>query len=182
MSIADEQRTAVAKWRAAMEANAVGVQSTYGQGTHSTASLLADAEKWGRFATAGRDLNDKRFYNVEQSINGVAAYLKGHPGKVYDYTHTMVQTLAKNIVDAIYIFIEVGRPKLLLVAKTNAAIDKVVNAPSTLIAWTLEQTLAAIGLPKGVLPVIGGVAVIGLGAWAYFTFLAPVSRVSRRIA
>jgi len=63
----------------------------------------------------------------------------------------------------------------------NKVVDKVTN-PGFGIQWTLEQLLAALGLPKGALPVVGGVVVLGLGTWAYFTFLEPVRRSTKTLS
>lgn len=60
-------------------------------------------------------------------------------------------------------------------------IDTAKNIPQATIKWTLESILRALGLPTWLLPVIGITALVGVGAWAYFSFLAPVGGVGKLV-
>lgn len=77
--------------------------------------------------------------------------------------------------------LRIGKPVLESGADANRFLDKVKDAPGAGIRWTLEQLLAGLGLPKWFLPVLGVTTIAGLGAWAYFTFLAPVSAASKTL-
>jgi hypothetical protein len=57
---------------------------------------------------------------------------------------------------------------------TEAA-DDAANIPSITIKWLLEQLLKSLNLPTWLLPALGITAIAGLGAWAYFSFLAPIT-------
>lgn len=63
-------------------------------------------------------------------------------------------------------------------ALTKAA-DTTANIPSTTIRWLLDQLMKSLHLPTWVVPVVGVTALVGVGAWAYFSFLAPVGASAR---
>ena len=178
MTTAEQQRAAIERWQRAMRSNVGDLQIKYAMGMIPVAELRVDAEKWSAFATAGLKLNADAFRESAMSLGGIALHLKDLKGDL-SANHTLVRTFIKSVSEAVDAFIRVGRPALATVANTNAIIEKVVNAPSTLVKWTLEQTLASVGIPKWGLPVIGGAVIVGLGLWAYATFLAPVSRARK---
>lgn len=63
-------------------------------------------------------------------------------------------------------------------ALTEAA-DDVKNIPSITLKWLLEQLFKSFNLPTWFIPVVGVTALVGVGAWAYFSFLAPVGASAR---
>lgn len=76
-----------------------------------------------------------------------------------------------------------GIQKIVLTNQRNIdeAIDSAKNIPSASIRWTLEQLFKGLGLPTWLVPAMGVTALVGVGAWAYFSFLAPVGSVGRLV-
>lgn len=78
--------------------------------------------------------------------------------------------------------IGVGKPVLENQVHVEELIRKAEDIPGRAIRWIINQAVQGLGLPKEVVPVIGGAVVIGLGVWAYFTFLEPIRRSTRAYA
>jgi hypothetical protein len=72
--------------------------------------------------------------------------------------------------------VKAGGPVLTRMDTILKTKDAVTNAPGRGLRWAITQALAALGLPPWTAPVLGVVALAGVGAWAYLTFLAPAAR------
>lgn len=103
------------------------------------------------------------------------------PMYVFDYRDTYWQkALALEKAPIVWVR-DAVIPVLTDFSEMDKALDAVANIPQAGIKWTLEQILKALGLPTWLLPVIGVTAITGVGAWAYFSFLAPVGSASRAL-
>lgn len=65
-------------------------------------------------------------------------------------------------------------------ALTTAA-ETAANIPSITIKWLLEQLFKSLKLPTWLIPALGITAIAGVGAWAYFSFLAPITASTRAL-
>jgi len=63
-------------------------------------------------------------------------------------------------------------------ALTEAA-ETAANIPSITLGWLLDQLFKSLKLPTWLIPVIGVTALVGVGTWAYFSFLAPIGAAGK---
>lgn len=183
----EAQRATIVRWETRMRALGDELRAKYSQGVFPASVLLPDVEKWLRFSEAGAELDVRAmtsalrrdFSSAALSLRGIRDWLKSNPSTSYKHSNSLVQTFVSNALKALDAFIAVGRPTLTTSADNTELVEKVRNAPSALTKWTLEQALAALGLPKWALPALGVTALVGVGLWAYVSFLAPVGAIAR---
>lgn len=138
-----------------------------------------------RLAQIGRMIGDigdlQDFFTATELGYNVA---KGYPpGYVFSAADAEFHQLLAAEKAPIQWLAGVAPPTLKNFAEWDEALTKAAettaNIPSATIRWTLEQLMKSLRLPTWVIPVVGVTALVGVGAWAYFSFLAPVGAGAR---
>lgn len=151
-------------------------------------TVVADLEHWHKIATEfsriGREMSTTPTtpLNIQTADDNVAtlAYLRTYigqlPAQQLVTRPELLSRCAGAMTAPIAWLVQIGTPALQTSAAYGDMVRAATDAPSKALSYALEQLVKGLGLPKWFVPVIATGAVLGLGAWAYFTFLAPVSR------
>ena len=179
----------IASWRARLEGKAAEIRTKYS--IAQPASVMdADLTHWhliavefarqGRLmsSSASRDLHISRADTNVANLLYLRDYVRQLPGSQLVTRNDLVQRAVAAQVAPIEWLIAIGSPALQRSASYADMVRAAADAPSKGLGYILDQLRKALNLPTWAVPVIAGAAILGVGVWAYFTFLAPVTRVS----
>lgn len=189
----------IGRWKTKMAAQGLALRSKYQNlKVVYQATLLTDVTHWWTIATefdkGAPDLhqltdaqrtkarnNAVDLLELKAEIKGIGG---GYMGAVVD-SGTVARAVEKMIAPIDWL-IAVGGPVLQTDAQYRETYRSLVktatHAPGLLAKWGLDQVVAAVGLPKWLIPVVGVGVIGGLGFWAYQSFLAPITRASRVVS
>jgi len=126
-------------------------------------------------------------YEIRAIMQNVAAGStrgEGYPPEfVFDSSNYFWQKVYRAERAPIEWLLKVAPPTLANFTEWNEALtkatDMAANIPSVTIKWLLEQLFKSLKLPTWLIPVVGVTALVGVGAWAYFSFLAPAGAAGK---
>lgn len=195
----ESQTAAIAKWQAALRAKAAEVDAKFMNRVFYAGEMAEEISR--TFVIAGDmletvktmssptplqvkkiedivlELGELRgFFNAVAAGRLASSYPPMWQFKPGDAFHTKAREAQKQ---PILWLIGVGTPVLQTQRDMDEMLERASNIPSAGLKWTLEQILKALGLPEWALPAIGVTALVGVGAWAYFAFLAPIGSAAR---
>lgn len=180
---------AISKWRTSLGGKASELRAKYAPGKPVVAvELLEDVDHWWQVATefskGAASLNQITDAQIRQAQRNAIdlletrGYLKTlYFGQVIE--PELVYTAVEQMIQPIDWLIAIGGPALQTSADYTDMVAKATDLPSLSLNYLMEQLVKAFALPSWTVPVVGAAAIGGLGLWAYFTFLKPVSRTMR---
>lgn len=178
------------KWKSAVLGKAAEIRAKYANSSPLAAELLTDVDHWwtvaSEFANGASSLSNITDMEIERAkynaldLLEMRAYLKGlYFGSVVP--PDVVANAVNQMTAPIDWLVSIGTPVLQAEANYQDMLKRAADLPSNAIKYLLDQAAKAVGLPTWIVPVIAGTAVIGMGAWVYFTFLAPITKVTRSV-
>ena len=182
---------AISKWQGAMAGKVLEIETKYANSSPVAAELLTDVDHWWsvatEFANGADSLSNISDTDIERAkynaldLLEMRSYLKSlYFGSVVPVD---VKFNAVRLMTAPIKWLQsIGTPVLQTEAKYEDMVKTATDLPGLGIKYLLDQVTKALSLPSWTVPVIAGGAVIGLGAWIYFTFLAPVGRATRSVS
>lgn len=202
-SLGDSAADATIKtWTASLAGKVNDIDKLFINRSFTASEIYPEIDKsWNmatQFAETAKTMNNISSADVDD-INGIAlsllelrgffdAVIKGqfeeYPPSVYLFSspNQYWQKALDGEKAPIQWLIRIGSPVLQTQADYNDLLKTAANFPSTAIQWTLDSILKALHLPTWLIPAIAITGIVGLGAWTYFTFLAPISHTTRRLA
>lgn len=186
------QVSAINTMNAKLDAAAAGLTAKYATGSHAVAELYADVDKFWRIAgtyaeqanTMGGFFGGLEKSQVRQAEDNALnllefrAYLKSFPVGAQASRPMLDRGVALCVAPIAWVK-SISSPVLQTQASINNMAKLALDAPSSVIKWTLDQLMKSLGLPTWFVPVIAVAAVGGLGYWAYSTFLKPTGTAMR---
>lgn len=150
------------------------------------ATLREDAAHWEgvakEFASqAGKisNIDDNKIDEAESNYKKLSdlrgfADIEVAAGRGQNFISSIINRITvERLTAPIYWLISVGTPVVERQIAFQEAATAVTKAPKAGLDWLLDL----LGLPRWAPKVLIGAGVLGLGAWAYITFLAPVGKV-----
>ncbi len=183
-------QAAIVKWQTSLQARANELQAKYANAYPTAGELLEDVTKWwtiaSEFADTARTMGNITPRSVRDAEDNALALLEFRAQLRVQPANATVSPDIRDVgvtlmLGPINWLVRIGSPVLVTQSNYQELAQKAIDAPSSAIGYVLDQLRKSLGLPSWFVPVVAGTAAVGVGAWAYFTFLAPATRISRRL-
>lgn len=188
----DARQQAITKWNASLKNHARDIETKYATPGPTNRELFEDIDKNWQLATKFTYSSESIISSLpkadsdEAEDNAIAllelrAKVKALPPDAQ--ADEAIRKKATVLMSAPYKwFARIGTPVLTRKILIDDLTKQVTDTPSAILKYLLDQLRKTLSLPSWFIPAVATTAVVGLGAWAYFTFLAPLTRATKRIA
>jgi hypothetical protein len=181
---------AIGKWSASLQRRAGEIRAKYASGGFQVKDMLADVDGWWQIAAQFAQVAPTMSQITREQVTEAQDNSLG----LFEFRAELKQLPADAPLDPerrgigvvlmmnpINWLVRIGTPVLQTQADYQELAAKAVNAPSTASGWVLDQILKTLHLPTWITPTVAVISLVGVGAWAYFSFLAPVGRAARMV-